>query len=844
MLISPGRQPARNALCGFIFAALTLGLLSPAFAFVFLDTSGPHKASKGDSASRQESPKPPEALPPATASPGSTPPVPAVGGKPESPEAGRDSLSALPQAAPANRTARTPDHYGNVLFLSADSKLVYAYLGVLKALEEFGLEPDAVLAESKAVVVGAAWALGYSSAATEKELMRRPLEGYLRPFPTRDRGAERTFYPPGPDPMQWEVPLGLQSLQTPGSRWSDVTMGETGEYLHLSWMVAQLTHDAPGGPVEDLAETPRRLAVQVSDLTSDKEAVLTDGNLQNIVKASLLPAGVVRQRQRLWPFASGSLLSGNAVMSDKLPFSCDRIILIQPGHRLRPSSLEGGSVSWTDSLNLRTKRRIPAPGVGGEASAGQARERMVIELEPEGEFDPEETDPIRWMNLGYTSALRSMDILQSVLTHKKDTPPSGPKPGGEERLGLNRLSVNPLASGGRELLLDIVRTSDRNPEDSSGEGAIAALVESGFYTDLDLEWSRGGPEEKASLIFDAKEKSKIDFRAGYNFTFTGEELPDRPPEVYGGVAWSEPFYIPFEAEAGLLLGGHRPGYQGRFMIAPVFPLHLEIGLTRTNWNELYPNFVPPKGARYQGPWAFRLDRTLSELFLTIFPFPSAYLRTAVQKHEMSVPDEGEPSFLSTDFQETAFLGLGKRDPGGFYPHALRLRFRNYNRVNTVGQVKYPFSSLESRLRFTLGDFRLSDQYFWSDQETRDFGLYDMIEAGRIDAFTFQDEYFFTFLRSRSFRDVKLEYGPTFGKAGLRLIAGAYRNYGGTFFPEQAELGSFGGQEIPFRFHWEVQAGYVTPLGTLRAGLGSVEDDAPIYFLRLGSGFELGFDKAE
>jgi len=86
-----------------------------------------------------------------------------------------------------------------------------------------------------------------------------------------------------------------------------------------------------------------------------------------------------------------------------------------------------------------------------------------------------------------------------------DLAPAG---GEKDKLGLNRASVNPLASGGRQLLLDILRTSEGDTEDSAGEGAISALVESGYYTDLDLEWAREGREEKASLIFDAKEKSK------------------------------------------------------------------------------------------------------------------------------------------------------------------------------------------------------------------------------------------------------------------------------------------------------------------------------------------------
>jgi hypothetical protein len=795
---------------------------APTHAFVILDTSEPGKAPAADTSARH---------PAAT-----VPQVPGAGYAKDS------AASRAPdRRADTLRNRREPARYRNVLFLSADSKLIYAYIGVLKALEEYGLAPDAVLAESKAVLVGAAWALGYSATAMERELLRRPLEGYLRPFPERQPIEARAFAPAGPDPLQWNIPLGVQSLQSPGSRWKEVTMDEAGEYLHLSWMVAQLTHDAPGGPVEDLAAAPRRLAVQVSDLETDQVAVLTDGGLQNILKGSLLPADVVRRRSRLWPYASGALLSGHAVIADKLPFACDRIIMVQPGRRLRPPALESGPLPWTDSLTLRAKRRAAGEGLSGEAAApGLAAKALHIELEPEGDFDPAEPDPARWLELGYTSALRSMDVLKSALAGTPTGPAGGAARSGD-RLGLNRLSVNPLASGGRQLLLDILRISE-DQDDGSGEGPIRALVSSGFYSDLDVEWARGSDQEKALLVFDAREKSKVHFRAGWNAAFTGEEVVDRAPELYGGLAWSEPFYIPFQGEVGALLGGHRPGYEFRFQIAPVYPLRLELGLSRTHWEILYP-FDAPKPATDMGALAVRLRRSLSELFLNLYPTANTYLKTSIQKHEMDFPsdlDAGDGNFLSTDFQETAYLGLGRPAKDGFRPQSWRLRYRYMNQVNLAGAVKFPFSSLESRLALSLGDFRLVDQYFWSDQDTRDLTIFDLMQTGRISAFTFQDEYFLSYLRSANFQDARIEYRPTFGKAGLRLTAGAWRNYGSTLFEKQAERHDLFGMASPGRAHWEAQAGYATPLGALRVGMGGLDGETPFYYVRLGASLELGF----
>lgn len=791
-----------------------------ASAFVVLDTSGP--AAVPDTA------------------------APPLADSAAAPAPDKTSAPAAPDsaAAPDNpRPRKEPAHYRNVLFLSADSKLVYAYIGVLKALEEYGLAPDAVVAESKAVIVAAAWAMGYDARAIESRLLERPLETLLSPFPARKLLEDRTFVPDGRDPLQWDVPLSLAAFQARSLKWTDVAGDEPGEYLHLSWAVAKLTHDAPSGPIEDLQRAPRKLAVQVSDLESAAEAVITEGGLQNIIKGSLLPAEVVRRRNRLWPYAPGSLLSGHRVMADRLPFACDRIILVQPGRRLRPPALESGPLPWTDSLTLRAKARTASRAA--EAAPGSLDAKALrIELEPDAGFDPAETDPARWIALGYTSTLRSMDVLKSALGASAPLP--APAAGKErDTLGLNRLSVNPLASGGRELLLDILRTSEADEPDSGEDRAIAALTASGFYKDLDLEWAKAGDREKALLVFDAREKSRVRFRSGWNAAFTGEDAVDRPPEVYGGLAWSEPFYIPFEAEAGALLGGHRPGVEWRMAIAPVYPIPMELGIGWTWWQVHY-RLPSVDAAGELGPLPVRFERDLWQVFLNLKPSPRLWSRSIVQSHRAVFPQEGAPddTLKSLDFRETVWLGLLKARRDGMHPISWLGRFRYVNQINLVGQVKPPYSSFESRLRLAAGDFRIIDHYYWSDQGVGDLNVFDLIRAGRIDAFSFQDEYFGAYLRATNFQDLRLEYCPTWGRAGLRLMAGAWRHYGQTFFPVQSERRNLMGWRLPGRMHWEAQAGYATPLGSLRVGLGGLDGEPPFYFVRLGSDLELGFGEGE
>lgn len=816
--LPPGGR--RYAVAAALAAAMAFALPRGAAAYVFLDTSAP----TADSAV------------PADTLPRTMPRSPA----------------ADTAAAATTGPRRGPPHYRAVLFLSADSKLIYAYIGILKALEQYGLAPDAVLAESKAAAVGAAWALGYGAGDIENWFLGHPLDSLLRPEPGRSRIEERAFRPDGRDPPQWDVPLSLDAFQSRSLKWSEVTGGENGEYLRLSWAVARLTHDAPAGPVENLEAAPRPLAVQVSDLESAREAVVTEGSLQAILKGSLLPDEVVRRRPRLWPYASGALLSGHAVMADRLPFTCDRIILVDPGRRLRPPALQPHPLPWTDSLALRAK----ALAVAQDAEtfpAGLQAQALRIVLEPGQGFDPDEPDPGRWIELGYTSALRSMDVLKSALPALDGAP--SPPPESREPLGLNRLSVNPLAPGGNQLLLDILRATEGDAPDSSGEKAIAALTASGFYDDLDVEWAKGSEREKALLVFDAREKTGLRFRAGWSALVDGDDMRERPPELFGGIFWNEPFYIPIEAAAGAALGGNRPGFGWRLAIAPIYPWRMRLGL---GYAFTQADFEPPSqgaAARSLGgePFPIRYRRRVLQGFLGFYPSPRFWSRSVIRSDsvtiyhrvddlESSQPSEPD-SLKSVDFLETVHLGLGPTRDDGSHAASWTGRFRYVNPIVTSGFPRPGFSSAESELRLGWRALSLIDQYYWSDQNPAGLsemdlfegaGAFDLMQAGRIDAFTFQDDYFLRYLRSARFQDVRAEFAPVWGRGGLKLTAGAWRNYGSAFFPEQRRPRDVFGFRFPGRAHWEIQAGYSTPLGTLRVGAGGLGGEPPFYYLRLGS----------
>jgi hypothetical protein len=773
-------------------ALLTLALSrlpEPVSAYVFLDTSSESPADK--SAARD------------TAAPKPSEPPPAA---------------ATAAAAPV---ATGPKHYGNVLFLSADNMLVYAYIGVLRALDEYKVRVDLVLGESKAAAVAGSWALGYSPKEIERIFLDNPLRKFVNPFPLRRPGVDR-FAPYGPDPMQVDIPLDVEEMKSPENSLTP----ESGEYLQLSWLVARLTHDAPGGPVADLQSTPRRMALQVTDLISGQALVLTDGELQSMLKGSMLPREVVRERPRLRHYASGSLLTGHSVLASQ-PYTFDRMVEVQAGPRLRPPPLEAGGDSWTDSLSQRI---LFGASEQGNAEA-VANKTVRIELSPESWFDSKTAEPREWIEMGYTSALKSMDMILSSLGADSSARAPAPVPAAPR---LDLFSGNHVVSGGNLLLLNLIDEANRQVHDSTGEESVAALMRSGYYSDLDVDWVPGIGEDAPSLVFEAKEKTKLFLRAGANVAYTQEEITDRAPELGADIVWSEPFYVPFRADAAGVLGGHQPGLRGRLVVAPVVPFPMELGLSRAHWEIDFP-WAPPS-LDFLDSWHVRVRRDLTRLSLRLSPRPNVYFITAGERHEMSAPsgiyvdDPGD--FLSNDFEQQVFLGGGAVGPSGVRRQSLWLRGRYLNPVSLPGPVKYPFSTVESRLRLSAGDLRFLHQYYWSDQRLDDFGLYDGLQMGRIAAFTFQDEYFSMALRAPGFQNAQVEYSPVFGKAGLRLLLGGYQLYGPKLSQERADHAT--------RAYWEIQAAYATPAGPLRAGVGGMDGEKPVLFLRFGA--DLGLEE--
>ena len=166
-----------------------------------------------------------------------------------------DAEPAQPPTAGAVR-AFDPHRPVVALVLSGGAARGFAHIGVIRVLEQIGLEPDLIVGTSAGSVVGAAYAAGMSAAQIEA------VAAGLDPTALAD----------------WVVPnLGQPLLR-----------GELG--FVRGQRLAQAIHTLVGG--RPLQALPRRLAVVATDLHSGKPVVFTHGNTGLAVLASAAVPGI------------------------------------------------------------------------------------------------------------------------------------------------------------------------------------------------------------------------------------------------------------------------------------------------------------------------------------------------------------------------------------------------------------------------------------------------------------------------------------------------------------------------------------------------------------------------
>lgn len=840
---------AQLALAG----GLVPGITTTALAFVTLDTSSPVSPSKTESDTVQASDSIPAKIPakapaaPVTGSPTVKPAsqltvIPAL--KLTAPQTSiPDSMDKIqnvlsPLKTPTSSQVSLP-HYPVVLFLSADDYEVYTALGIMAALQDYGLKPDALVGESKAALVAAAWALGYSAENLASQVLNEPYDAWVLPYSRKGSNQPASHFKQE-ERRPFALTLAGHSLQGDRGRWQDGTLAESQEFLHVSWLFARLTEGAPTGSVAQLEKTPVPLALQVFDAENGALRVLTQGDLQDLLKASLLPVPVARERSNLRPFSDGAQVSGHDAFPGAWPFRFDRVIALRLSSHLKRRMFGGYAPSWRDSLahGFQEGKRNRLDSL---ARAG--RVDFIDIVSPDNQMS--ESTPADWRDMGYQAALRHMDLLLKSMRKNEKPAVKPPAPSAQEV----QITIDPLASGGRELLLDLLQENPLNERWESGQKAMNAVMATGFYNQLDVTWQPETPTEGEQWVFSAKEQSKLQIWGAPRLLITHEALSMRAPQIMGGISWSEPLFIPLKFEFIADMGGRQPGWALQAFVQPLSPLPLRAGVRHWQIDMHHlgaKNFPFEPSFDAYGLSPYRMREKQSRLFLDLMPDGLLRLQSDVgMRHLRFGLEQDVVDSLRTLFEGIveACLGCAPRNNSsiGAWLPSLQTSFRRAETVSE-GQVKplHDIFTARSEMHAPLAKVfsaKAMVEYVWSNYSPRETDLYDLYTGPEIDALSFGDQFFFLSAKALNFWNGRIEALPRWGGFQGRFTYGWVRHMGPTLFGS-----GFNGQESSStdteQQYWEINLSYPTPVGPIRLGIGRFDDFDTLVALQLGVNLNL------
>ncbi len=736
---------------------------------------------------------------------------------------------ALPRPALQGKALETLPHYHAVLYLSADDQEVYAALGLMAALQTYGLRPDAVVGESRAALIAAAYALGYSANQLEATLLSEPEDAWILPFnaPRKTQLA--------PDFKQAESPafswtLSSQSLQGDKALWVDGPHAEAPEYLHVSWLISRLALDAPGGPIGELEKAGIPLALQVYDQDAGGLRTLNRGDLQDLLKACLLPPQVARERPSVRPFTDGAQVSAHDFNMRQLPFTFDQLVTLRLSPHLPRRMFGGASPLWRDSLEhgyREGKRRVLD-------SLAQQEKVEFIDIQPDAGGLQANT-PALWRDLGFKAALQHMDVLLRLMR----------RPGQDSVSALSHLPraareaqviIDPLASGGRELLLNMLDEPSLGLSWQASRQVMNDVMATGFYSQLDVAWleSQAGGHQ---LVFSAKEQSKISIWAAPRMVWTHEPLSTRGPEVLAGLSWSEPYFIPLKVEVMGDVGGRQPGWALQAFAQPLAPVPLRSGLRHAQWDLNQPTYLDLYHPTYAydldhyGVINFRMREKRSTFFLDLWPNGANRISNEVSMRNLKYQMQDDfLDSLRTMLEANSELCLGCQPLplGAWFQPTLSLHYRTAQLVNE-GQVKpvqYQISMHEA-LRFPYA--RLCVDMVWSNYPDYRVDAYDWYTGPEVDGLSFANQYFFMGAKALRYTHFRAEALPHWAGLQGRLAYGWVKHEGGTILEEQANR---------WQRYWELNLSYPTPIGPIRLGTGAFDRYRRLYSIQVGVNLSL------
>lgn len=193
------------------------------------------------------------------------------------------------------------------LVLSGGGARGGAHVGVLKALEELGIQIDYIAGTSMGAIVGGFYAAGYSAEQIEQIMLEMNWDAAFSDKPSRKdqtmrkKELEADFFIP------YRLGFNKGSLQLP----LGVIEGQ-----HLDQIFQRILLPAEG--INDFDRLPIPFRAVATDLVTGKEVVLSDGSLSDALRASMSVPGVFA------PVRLGDRLLVDGGMANNLPVNVAR----------------------------------------------------------------------------------------------------------------------------------------------------------------------------------------------------------------------------------------------------------------------------------------------------------------------------------------------------------------------------------------------------------------------------------------------------------------------------------------------------------------------------------------
>lgn len=417
------------------------------------------------------------------------------------------------------------------LVLAGGGALGFAHIGVIKAVEEAGVEPDIVVGTSIGSIVGALYAAGY----TADEMARLVLENNWQEtlFDSIDRRAlgfwEKTFY----GSYYLSLPIN-QTERTTGAGIS-----------HAQHVVEFLDRLLGAYPAEiDFDDLPRRYRAVAADLLSGKSVVFDSGDLKTVIRASMSVPGVFTPIAYRGRYLIDGGWTENTPTRPAVEMGADIIIAVPLG----------GLKSQPEELRSLTEITLQADQIrkAEQLDRSLADADLVIAPDLDG-FTPLDFEAAEALIArGYAAAEPMLDELIEIAALQNSEPlrPASVPDGTAIPIRISRIEIaSEMPDAEKENLVETLKPLIPETTDSAAlRETVYSLYDGGTFAHI---WYRLLPEQDGSYILSIDAEPILPPESLLSVGLSLEASLGEGSSSYGEVSAAYTAFFGKEAEAGV-----------------------------------------------------------------------------------------------------------------------------------------------------------------------------------------------------------------------------------------------------------------------------------------------------